>query len=253
MNESVAERLRIIIEAVEEIKGDIGYDRWRNRAKGFLNTALGKNAATDFSSLWADFWSDRLGLQVGHLEGLLAKQQSKAELVQTEQSSKKTIQRSQEEDIRSSHYGSKVFVVHGHDAETKESVARFVQKIGLVPIILHEQASSGRTILEKFEVFSDVGFAVVLLTPDDVGASAANHANLKSRARQNVILELGYFMGKLSRRRVCALYKQGVEIPSDYQGVVYVELDEKGAWRTKLAQELVQAGMSIDLEGLIES
>jgi predicted nucleotide-binding protein len=93
----------------------------------------------------------------------------------------------------------------------------------------------------------------VLLTPDDIGAPATAKDKLAARARQNVILELGYFLGKLTRRRVCALYKAGVEIPSDFQGVLYVELDSGGAWRTKLAQELVEAGFSIDLQALLKS
>jgi predicted nucleotide-binding protein len=151
------------------------------------------------------------------------------------------------------HLTKKVFVVHGHDNEAKESVARFIERLRLSPIILHEQPNSGRTVIEKFEVFSDVGFAVVLLTPDDIGTSAAEPKNLKPRARQNVILELGYFMGKLSRFRVCALYKPGVEIPSDYQGVLYIELDPAGAWKQKLAQELVEANFSIDLDGLLRA
>ena len=151
-------------------------------------------------------------------------------------------------------HSKRVFVVHGRDEAAKESVARFLERLGLEPIILHEQASSGRTVIEKFEVYADVGFAVVLLTPDDAGGLAGTSADLKPRARQNVIMELGYFLGKLSRRRVCVLFKKGVEIPSDYQGVVYVELDASGAWRTKLAQELVEAGFSsIKLEALLGS
>jgi len=146
----------------------------------------------------------------------------------------------------------KIFVVHGHDSQTKESVARFLERIGLEPIILHEQPSSGLTVPEKLEAFSSVGFAVILLTPDDIGGLASEPDKLNPRARQNVILELGYFLGKLSRSRVCALYKN-VEIPSDYQGVLYVEYDTSGGWRTKLAQELVEAGFSINLEALLKS
>jgi len=101
-------------------------------------------------------------------------------------------------------------------------------------------------------VFSDVGFAVVLLTPDDVGAKA-DAASLKPRARQNVMLELGYFLGKLKRSRVCALYTPSVEIPSDYSGVLFIELDAKGAWRTQLAQELSNARMPINVAGLLGS
>ena len=147
---------------------------------------------------------------------------------------------------------NKIFIVHGHDEGLKQTVARFLEKLEIEVIILHEQPNSGRTIIEKFEVFSDVGFAVILMTPDDVGAPASKRNKLQSRARQNVILELGYFVGKLGRQGVCPLYKSGVEIPSDYQGVIYTEIDDTGAWKTKLAQELVQAGFSIDLTALLQ-
>jgi hypothetical protein len=112
---------------------------------------------------------------------------------------------------------TKIFIVHGHDELAKESVARFIEKIGLEAIVLHEQPNAGRTIIEKFEDYSNVGFAVVLLTPDDIGSPKDKRNESQPRSRQNVILELGYFMGRLGRGRVCALYKEGVEIPSDYQ------------------------------------
>jgi predicted nucleotide-binding protein len=147
---------------------------------------------------------------------------------------------------------TKVFVVHGQDNETKTVVARFIEHCGLIPIILHEQTDQGRTIIEKFEQISDVGFAVVLLTPDDVGGLRNdvnnNPGNLKPRARQNVILELGYFIGKLGRSRVCALKRGDVELPSDFSGVVYTPYDgaDEG-WKIKLARELRAAGFDVDL------
>jgi predicted nucleotide-binding protein len=140
-----------------------------------------------------------------------------------------------------------VFIVHGHDEAVKQSVARFLEKLDLHPIILHEQPNKGRTIIEKFEAHSDVGFAVVLLTPDDLGGVASTPAKLQPRARQNVILELGYFIGKLGRARVCALYTKGVELPSDIHDVVYVPYDEGGAWRIGLARELNAAGITVDM------
>jgi predicted nucleotide-binding protein len=140
-----------------------------------------------------------------------------------------------------------VFVVHGHDAAVKESVARFIERLKLKPIILHEYADQGRTIIEKFEECSSaVGFAVVLLTPDDTGR-AVGSAELKPRARQNVILELGYFIGVLGRRHVCALKAPSVEVPSDLDGLLYVELDAAGAWRLRLAKEMKAAGLDVDL------
>lgn len=126
--------------------------------------------------------------------------------------------------------GSKrVFIVHGHDEGTKETVARYLAKLALSPIILHEQPNQGKTIIEKFETYSDVAFALVLLTPDDVGHPKDDPSKASPRARQNVVLELGFFMGSLGRSHVCVLYKEGVEIPSDYQGVTYVPLDA-GCW-----------------------
>lgn len=115
-------------------------------------------------------------------------------------------------------FSSKVFIVHGHDDGARESVARFLERMGLEAIILHEQANQGRTIIEKVVAHSDVGFAVVLLTPDDEGCVKGGTPEL--RARQNVLLELGYFIGRLGRERVCALKSGELEIPSDFAGVV---------------------------------
>ena len=139
----------------------------------------------------------------------------------------------------------RVFIVHGHDTEVRESVARFLEQLGLEVVILREQPGRGRTIIEKFEDHSNVDFAVVLLTPDDVGAASGARDNLQPRARQNVILELGYFVGKLKREKVCALYVEGVELPSDMRGVQYIEY--KGEWKSELARELRAAKLDIDM------
>jgi len=149
--------------------------------------------------------------------------------------------------------GRDVFIVHGHDSMTKESVARFVEKLDLRAIILHEQPNEGKTIIEKFEDYSNVGFAIVILTPDDVGAPQNKANEQKPRARQNVIFELGYFVGKIGRNRVCALYKEDVDMPSDYNGVLYVPLDANDAWQLKLAKEIKQAGIDVDLNKIIGS
>jgi len=137
-----------------------------------------------------------------------------------------------------------IFIVHGHDDADKISVARFIEKLQFEPIILHEQTNQGRTIIEKFETFSNVGFAVVLLTPDDIGGAV--NQETQPRARQNVILELGYFLGRLGRSHVCALMKDGVEPPSDFSGVVYLPFDEHDGWQRGLANELQSAGYNVD-------
>lgn len=143
-----------------------------------------------------------------------------------------------------------IFIVHGHDEAIKQTVARLLEKLELNPIILHEQPDKGQTIIEKLEKSSsdiDVGYAIVILTPDDVGAEASEKEKLLPRARQNVVFELGYFIAKLGRQRVQALHTQGVELPSDYQGVLYTQLDDGGAWKLKLAKEMKAVGIDIDL------
>ena len=144
---------------------------------------------------------------------------------------------------------NKVFIIHGHDVEARETVARFLSDIGFKPIILHEQANQGRTVIEKVEANSDVGFAVVLLTPDDEGC--AKGAKPEPRARQNVLLELGYFIGRLGREKVCALKRGVVEIPSDFAGVVWEAMDAGGGWKLALCRELKAAGYQIDLNKVI--
>jgi predicted nucleotide-binding protein len=145
-------------------------------------------------------------------------------------------------------FGSRrVFVVHGHDEAAKEAVARFLAKLHLEPVILHEQPNQGRTIIEKFEENAAVDFAVILLTPDDSGHPSGSPEHSKSRARQNVVFELGYFVGRLGRTRVCALHKGSIEIPSDYGGVVYVPMDDAQGWHLLLAREIKAAGIEVDL------
>ncbi len=142
-----------------------------------------------------------------------------------------------------------IFIVHGHDDEAKETVARFIEKLSGRAVVLHEQPNAGRTIIEKFEHHANVAFAIVLLTPDDVGGKTSK--SLMQRARQNVVFELGFFFAKLGRNKVCALYKENVEIPSDIQGVIYTPMDKAGAWRVALARELKAAGIPLDYTKVI--
>lgn len=137
----------------------------------------------------------------------------------------------------------RVFVVHGHDDGVREAVARFLERIKIQPIILHEQANRGLTIIEKIERHNDVTFAVVILTPDDEGR--VKGGTLAPRVRQNVLLELGYFLGRLGRENVCALKRGDFEIPTDFAGVVWTPYDGEG-WKLSLCKELTAAGISID-------
>jgi len=247
MNRGVSEKLLSLADEAVEIGAESYVEQWSARARAFLSAAIGVDAANLFSSLYSANWLETLAMRRGHLEGLAATLeapgQAEEQITHVKPEPNETSQKAN---------SRKVFIVHGRDDAAKESAARFMEKVGLQPIILHEQPNAGRTIIEKFETYSDdVAFAVVLLTPDDLGSEAGDPSQLKPRARQNVIMELGYFIGRLGRTRVCALHKGNVERPSDYQGVLYIEMDAAGAWKAKLAQELVQSRISIDLAGLL--
>jgi len=156
------------------------------------------------------------------------------------------------ENKRTAQINKKIFIVHGHDEHAKEMVARFLENNDFDTIILHEQANGGRTIIENIENYSDVGFAVILLTPDDIGR-AKNEDKSQSRARQNVILELGYFVGKLGRNKVCVFKSDELEIPTDFSGVIWNQLDSIGAWKYILLKELKEAGYDLDGSKLLSS
>lgn len=141
---------------------------------------------------------------------------------------------------------SKIFVVHGHDHGAKEAVARFLSKLGLLPIILHEQPDLGRTIIEKFEQHADVTNAVVILTADDIAHANSVPEVKEQRARQNVILEMGFFLGKLGRSHTFALVESGVATPSDFSGVLYIPMGPDASWHMLLIRELKAAGLNID-------
>lgn len=142
----------------------------------------------------------------------------------------------------------KVFVVHGHDNEAKQELARVLEKSDFEAIILHEQPNAGKTIIEKIERFSDVGYAIILYTECDKGRDKNIPVDQeKNRARQNVVFEHGYLIAKLGRDRVCALVKGDVETPGDISGVVYVPMDENGAWKMKLAMDMQDVGLPVDM------
>lgn len=142
---------------------------------------------------------------------------------------------------------NKIFIVHGQEETAKAKTARFIEKLGLEAIILHEQVSSGKTIIEKIEEHTNVGFGIILYTPCDIGGKKVENPKLQSRARQNVVFEHGFLIGKIGRSNVCALVKGNVEIPNDISGVVYITMDEGDAWRYEVARELKKAGYNIDM------
>ena len=248
MNEKIIERLSKLVEEGEEVDNDTWGERWALKVKSFLDVTDATEDLDKFENLGGkEFW-DCHSLRLGCLQGILAKYEVK---IDPSLEADSTLKMKAPSHLKMQNT-KKVFIVHGHDNEAKETTARFIEKLGLQPIILHEQSNAGRTIIEKFETYSDdIAFTIVLLTPDDVGAVASDKTNLKPRARQNVIMELGYFMGRLGRLNVCALHKGGVELPSDYQGILYIEMDLSGAWKSKIAQELVQAKLQIKIEALL--
>ncbi len=147
-----------------------------------------------------------------------------------------------------------IFIVHGHNVEIKESVARIIDKLGLKPIILHEQPNRGRTIIQKFIDYSSVRFALVIMSGDDIGRSASEDSSAdKRRARQNVILELGFFLGKLGPENVIALVESSIELeaPSDYDGVIYLPYDADGRWKFDLVRELKASGYKVDANAIL--
>lgn len=148
-----------------------------------------------------------------------------------------------------------VFVVHGHDDEMKLAVARILEALNLKPIILHEQPDRGRTIIEKFIDHSSVQFAIVLFSPDDMAYESKSLPNsARPRARQNVVLELGFFLGSLGREKVLVLHRPvpNFDMPSDYAGVLFKPFDSGGVWRFELVRELHANGFDVDANQLIK-
>ena len=144
-----------------------------------------------------------------------------------------------------------VFIVHGHDNGADDAVALFIKGLGLRAIILHEESDTGKTIIEKVERYADVGFAVVILTPDDMGSSKTLRSKSRSpkspsRARRNIVLDLCYFLGRLGHSRVYVLLKGRIEIPPEIADVPYTTMDDSGHWQSKLAEALGAAGMKLD-------
>jgi predicted nucleotide-binding protein len=147
--------------------------------------------------------------------------------------------------------GADVLLIHGRDEDTKESVLEFLEKLELRAITLHEQPDGGKSMMEKSVESPGIHFAIILLTPDDIAAPRNKPKERQTRVGQNVIFEFGYFLSKLGPGKVCALYREGVEIPSDYSGTAYIPMDSRGGWRLLVAKEIKQAGIEIDLNKAI--
>lgn len=224
---------------------------WKTRAERFLRTHYGENSKevvdfgnTHFSLMIYTFNETESDYIEACKSGLV---ESKAVFeVYLEELKENDVTPDNEATQDNSISKSKVFVVHGHDEALKQEVARMVEKQGLEAIILSEQANRGKTIIEKFEEHSDVGAAICLFTGDDYGkAKDATSENL--RARQNVVFEAGFFMGKLGRENVILIADSNIEVPSDLQGVVYTS---KTMWQTDVLRELKAIGYNVDFNKL---
>lgn len=236
---------------------EIEFDVWESKTKDFLIKSYGTQShhiddVIDIGKYGVVLMGE--GEQYGekrrreHLTSKVKMLESKIEILETDiELQTHKINPSQKQNIIDSD-SLNVFIVHGHDDSLLHEVARFIGSLNLKAVILREQPNQGRTIIEKFEDFSNVGFAIILLTPDDIGGEKKiPNGDLKPRARQNVILELGYFLGKLGRKNVCSLYHDGVDIPSDYSGVIFIPVDMGGSWKIKLVREIKASGINVDL------
>lgn len=224
---------------------------WKTRAERFLRTHYGENSkeVVDFGnthfSLMIYTFNETESDYIEACKSGLVKSKAVFE-VYLEELKENNVTPDNEATQDNSISKSKVFVVHGHDEALKQEVARIVEKQGLEAIILSEQANQGKTIIEKIEENADVDAAICLFTADDYGrAKDATSENL--RARQNVVFEAGYFMGKLGRGNVILIASPDIEIPSDLQGVVYTNKD---MWQTDVLRELKAIGYNVDFNKL---
>lgn len=143
-----------------------------------------------------------------------------------------------------------VCVVYGQDEDAREAVARVLDMLGLASVLAHVESDPQSPLLDLVELPpGEIAYTIVLLTPDDIGSR--RDEELRPRAQQSVVMALGYFLGKIGRERVCALVKGDAEIPSSLYGVRYMPMDDEGLWRLKLAYDMKEAGLSVDVYGLI--
>ena len=253
-------RLSRVIEQVEVVMastyGSPDFERWHGDAVAAIRHAFGPNShrlsrfdeikftPIILSPSTDEDWAESLQSGLQRAKGQLESMVNEVEEYWPAGESAAVDRHQPDERISRKRSCSTVFLVHGRNEAVKSTVARFLEQLDLEPVILAEQPSGGRTIIEKVEAHANVGYAIALLTPDDVGSRLGDDA-VQPRARQNVIFELGYFIGRLGRERVCALTKGQPEIPSDYAGVVYIPM-ESDAWKMGLFKELKAAGFDMD-------
>ncbi|GAB3845109.1 TIR domain-containing protein [Nesterenkonia populi] len=229
------------------------FGEWRNRTEVVLRTVFGEGSVTlkKFGSVKYSpgiYFSgmDTSGYQTAGVRQVISILESaKLEI----EISTEAADQSDESGTAPVLAATRVFIVHGQDDAKKYELEAYLQKlVAEPPIILHQQPNGGRVLIEKFEESAAaVGYAVVLLTADDVGRPASLESqDDRPRGRQSVVFEMGFFIGLIGRKRVAVLYDEGVELPSDINGLVYIALDSAGAWKGKLAAEISHVGIEVD-------
>ena len=233
------------------------FEQWRNNTEVVIRRVMGDPSPTlaqfgqvSYSpAVYFSGMGDTSGYRVAGVRRAIALLQAAKLEVELETEASQAI--ADVRGIGQKEQGQLVFVVHGHDAARKHEVARVIRELtGNDPVILHEQADVGQVLIEKFEAnAARAGFAVVLMTADDLGRAKADDTEAP-RARQNVVFEMGYFYGSIGRHRVAVLIDEGVEQVGDIVGVVYTALDDAGGWKSRLATNMEAAGLEVDWSAL---
>lgn len=257
-----ARKIELINQQIEKANGGapLNFEEWRTSTETVLRKVMGEG-----SPAWKNFMSVdyepgvyTLGMDMrpyraaGVRTAIDRLNSAVHELILEEEFAEEvSVVVREETGVSPAPVGKQVFVVHGHDGERKHEVARFIKNLtGDEPVILHEQADDGQVLIEKFEASAaKTGYAVVLLTADDLGR-AKSAAEEQSRARQNVVFEMGFFFGAIGRSRVTVLRDADVEDPGDIQGFVYTPLDRAGAWKMTVARNMQSAGLDVDWSAL---
>jgi len=249
-----------IVSAFEDRGGSYGSDSfftWRRKFTQFLDLHLPGESATLNGKLLIRiiarrraesdvefFWRKDGDTMISYIDSLIL------DVVNDEYDLRQVTEVKLETKPRIAGKSNKVFIVHGHDGEAKERTARFVEKLGYEAIILHELANKGRTIIEKIEDYSDeTDFAIVLYTPDDVGNVKSETEVMNDRARQNVVFEHGFLMGKIGRQNVVPLIVGNIELPNDISGIVYIADKD---WQVDIAREMDAVGYEIDFNKVLK-
>ncbi len=247
------EKIKGLIEQAEELVkarvtfNEPGFKLWKSRMERFLTKKYGKES-TELKIFENRLFRPALPTQcINHDMSIECIQDLDISISELKD------YLSDEEDIdcnqsfQSTVHSNKVFIIHGHDSALKNELARLIENQGISAIILSEQVNQGKTIIEKFEEYSEVGAAIALFTKDDFGRSKESEKDAP-RARQNVVFETGFFMGKLRRDKIVIIAENGVELPSDLHGVVYTDKED---WKTAVCRELKAMNYNIDLNKLL--